>query len=464
MAGLMARRSTALRKSEPELFEITPFLTSFDPSDLPGSSVDPLGFDRGYNLLADKLLPGLTNVGRRPRYLSLLCAGTWLGSEDSNAPERLQSEIRLKCLLRLERLWVLANLLASDDVNLPSQAGVRGALYGRAHLERLEKRGEVRTGTDFELLVRQVPYGVVGIYGNIAHGMRLLDRKSMSLTPALGEKLGEAFLEETATPSSIRKAAREPSADVALSVLQEWGQRAHLLAPTGPVEAECLGEALHAHPVRSRLVEHLLAHPWKEQDSEQDRLGRIAQTLASRPRDADLHEALEAILAFETCYRWTLLTFERLLWLAKNSELQSVSGAECTSDPVLREAMEAFPRAVGDLEDTLDGARTEAFLKDQQRLNDLRLFLKSASAAASIPGNVLGFVDAVVERHGLVQRGKFDKGRPKLPWIERKGSCFQLTLARVGELAHEPRVLDDITPHAYRLASADALIEAARIG
>jgi hypothetical protein len=48
------------------------------------------------------------------------CAGTWLGFEDSNAPERLQSELRLKCLLRLEQLWVLVNLLASDDVTLLS--------------------------------------------------------------------------------------------------------------------------------------------------------------------------------------------------------------------------------------------------------------------------------------------------------------------------------------------------------
>jgi len=165
----MARRSTALRKTEPDAFEIAPFLTSFDPSDLP-----------------DKLLPGLTNVGRRPRYFSLLCAGALLGSSDANVPERLQYDMRRDCILRLERLWVLANLLGSDEVELSSRAGVRGALYGQAQLERLAKKGEARTGTDFQLLARQETYGVIGIYGNIADGMRLLERRSLSLTPALG--------------------------------------------------------------------------------------------------------------------------------------------------------------------------------------------------------------------------------------------------------------------------------------
>ena len=48
------------------------FLTAYDPSDLPGASVDPLGFERGYLFLADKILPGLTNVASRPRYFALI--------------------------------------------------------------------------------------------------------------------------------------------------------------------------------------------------------------------------------------------------------------------------------------------------------------------------------------------------------------------------------------------------------
>ncbi|RJO64281.1 MAG: hypothetical protein C4523_18710 [Myxococcales bacterium] len=67
--------------------ELTPFLTTYDPSDLPSASIDPLGFDRGYLFLADKLLPGLTNVASRPRYFSLLCLGAALASSDSSLPQ-----------------------------------------------------------------------------------------------------------------------------------------------------------------------------------------------------------------------------------------------------------------------------------------------------------------------------------------------------------------------------------------
>lgn len=40
-------------------------LTAFDPSDLASTSIDPLGFERGYLYLADGILPGLTNASGR---------------------------------------------------------------------------------------------------------------------------------------------------------------------------------------------------------------------------------------------------------------------------------------------------------------------------------------------------------------------------------------------------------------
>jgi hypothetical protein len=45
-----------------------PFLSAYDPSDLPGNSIDPLGFDRGYSTLAEQILPGLTNAAGKPRW------------------------------------------------------------------------------------------------------------------------------------------------------------------------------------------------------------------------------------------------------------------------------------------------------------------------------------------------------------------------------------------------------------
>src|SRR5438105_4483313 len=113
------------------------FLTAFDPSDLPGSSIDPLGFDRGYMFLADKILPGLTNVANRPRYLGMLCAGIELAEvDDGDPPKKLYNE-RRETVLRLERLWALANVMAADGSRPAS--GIRGIRYVSEELNRLQR-------------------------------------------------------------------------------------------------------------------------------------------------------------------------------------------------------------------------------------------------------------------------------------------------------------------------------------
>src|SRR5208337_1623277 len=92
-----------------------PFLTAYDPSDLPGTSIDPLGFERGYLFLADKILPGLTNAASHPRYLSLICAGIHLRGDLPNATPQEVILKRRETILRLERFWALANVLARPD-------------------------------------------------------------------------------------------------------------------------------------------------------------------------------------------------------------------------------------------------------------------------------------------------------------------------------------------------------------
>jgi hypothetical protein len=57
-------------------------------------------------------LPGLTNVADKPRYFSVLCAGAYLAPFDTNSPPRAQHQCRLDCILRIERFWALANVLA----------------------------------------------------------------------------------------------------------------------------------------------------------------------------------------------------------------------------------------------------------------------------------------------------------------------------------------------------------------
>src|SRR4051794_39860877 len=147
------------------MLAVEPFLTAYDPSDLPGASVDPLGFDRGYQFLAEKILPGLTNVASRPRYFSALCAGVVLSDEahggESEAPQA-RYQRRLDAVQRLERFWVLACVLASRDDEELAVNGIRGIRSVEAAIERLDEGSETSTAADFRLLSRQVTYGMVG--------------------------------------------------------------------------------------------------------------------------------------------------------------------------------------------------------------------------------------------------------------------------------------------------------------
>ena len=51
-----------------------PFLTAFDSISTSSGSIDPLGALQSYVALADLLLPGVTTITNRSRYLSMLCA------------------------------------------------------------------------------------------------------------------------------------------------------------------------------------------------------------------------------------------------------------------------------------------------------------------------------------------------------------------------------------------------------
>ena len=438
------------------------FLTAYDPSDIPGNSLDPLGFERGYLFLADKILPGLTNVADRPRYFSVLCAGASIAELLLDETPRRQYQRRLECIERFERFWALANVLASHGAGkgeLPV-TDIRCVTYAATRADSLLREPARRVDANFKLLSRQVPYGVVGLYGAVADRMRLLDRKTFSLTPDLGQRLADSFLKETETPQILIKAVREDG-DLSLAALTEWGLRAHISGKTLPTEGLCMKEALHRDPVRSRMADALAAHQFQvhSSDNELKRLRRLLPALERDPSCLDLKEAVSAILSYEACYQLVMLGFERLLWLCRTLPAAAANSSDLNSDPVLQLVCGQLPAASASLGATLDTARSAQFRDGLYRVEDTRRFLERSSSSCGSPESLMR---EVLVRHSDVQRGKFDRGRSKMPWLEVKPNHISLTMTRVGGLNWEASVPSDITPHPYRLFSADALINAAR--
>ena len=181
---------------------LTPFLTAYDPSDLPGGSIDPLGFERGYLFLADKILPGLTNAAGRPRYFSVVCAGSFLAPPGTGS-DRNNIRMRAERVLLFERFWAAANVLASAHDGELSASGIRGVTYAQAHAKSLKEHGARSTDANFKMLAQQERYGAIGIYANVAGYLRLLNRAAMSPTQDVGERLRTSVSARDGHPGQI---------------------------------------------------------------------------------------------------------------------------------------------------------------------------------------------------------------------------------------------------------------------
>ncbi|MCX5743174.1 MAG: hypothetical protein NT062_11840 [Proteobacteria bacterium] len=437
------------------MIELDAFLTAYDPSDLPGASVDPMGFERGYLYLADKILPGLTNVASVPRYFSMLCAGTSLANVASTASVRQQREVRRDAAMRLERLWALANYLAARKTSA-SVSGLRGVRYVAAEAQRLDTADASDANPDYQLLARQAPYGVLGIYGSVSEELKLFsDREIMELSPDAGLRLADAFCDETEMPAKVKKVVRGEGT-VSLAILAKWGETAYLKGPHGPTEAACLGEALMRDPVRARMCALLAKRPFMDHELQNARLAAIAEGIDAQGPDADLREAITVILAYETAYTWSVLGFERLLFMCRGATT-AVSASARANDPILQRVADALPGVVADLERSLTQVSTSHVGANPEQLVDVREFLKRTAESAT---DVLATSEAFVDRHADIQRGKFDRGRRKLPWLERGTEGLCLTMTRVGGAAGEITSPDEVRPHAYRFDAADAMLAA----
>jgi hypothetical protein len=387
-------------------------LTSYDPSDLPGGSIDPLGFDRGYIFLADQILPGLTNAAGRPRYFSMMCTATQLAPEEGRN-EREKVQARTNRLLLLERFWATANVLASGGADGLDASGIRGVTFAEDFVARMSTRN-ARTDADFKMLALQARYGAVGIYANVASRISLLDRQSMLPTRDLGRKLADAFTKETRMPAELQRVIRTGSGDVKLAALREWGTATHIAARPQAGESVCLAEAFNFDGARLRLGKLLMEIPAQGSEPELSRLARLRQAATRKEGHNDLIELIDVVIAFEDNYRLLLLLFERLLWLSKASG--SITPVSAARDRIISAFSNQVPAKAGTLEEAVAGCSSESFRRGVDRLKDVHVFIRAAAAASS----TRELLDVVLARHADVQHGKFDRGRRKLPWIERR--------------------------------------------
>jgi hypothetical protein len=107
-----------------------PFLTAYDPLGSTSGSIDPLGALQTYTSLADLLLPGVTTITTRSRYLSMICAA--IGNAEKYRaflPGASGLAQRRRAVEPFERLWAIACVAARDDGSSEAADGLRGITY-----------------------------------------------------------------------------------------------------------------------------------------------------------------------------------------------------------------------------------------------------------------------------------------------------------------------------------------------
>ena len=384
-----------------------PFVSAWDPRATASGSIDPLGALRPYTAIATTLLPGVTTITSRARYLSWVCAGLRLLDELPNAPTGGRAgRARRRRILSWERLVALATgthaiaeATASDGL---SWHQLRGVSYVRRAVA-----DNVRS-PDFPMLRNQAGVGGVGTYWVTLVAGGLVEDDSGALTPR-GEDLANAFLRHRATPdrARLRRVINGENILFTESELADWGRVAHLGAASRR-ERGLLANALLEPDEHRRIQSAMRATDATASDRDTFRL--LGKHLRAQ-RDP-LAAVLIVASAFEDLHRELLYQFNQIL------------ASDCRR-PVplknlrLRRGTKSLARRGDALKGALERYGTGLDPTVAKVVRDFSLAVDPAVRAR----NDMELVRELICHHERVQAGKLDASRqPKHPWVELRGN------------------------------------------
>lgn len=425
-----------------------PVISSWDPRATSSGSIDPLGALRAYNAIAGFLVPGVTTITTRVRYLSWMCAGLRLLDEVDDAPAGgTAARSRRQRLLAWERFLVLATGHYAASSELPQDApewrGLRGISYVRNAL------GQGTTSTEFELLKNQAGVGGVGTYWVTMVQGGLVEDMSAELTDR-GTKLAEEFLKRLGAPSrsSTRsRLCRILGGEVlkfSISDLVGWGKAVSLNTFSGSAaEVRGLRDAL-LEPRTQRLLSRTMGQI-KAPSSNRDTFKRLERTLRKEKDDvaARMAAVMEMTRAFERVHAGLLDQFDRLRSL--NLRGTPVSSRTAANALDLSGDLSERGAELGRCFEKLAELPKETATPVRQFLANVRPLLEAGSKGA--------FLQAICSHHDRVQAGKLDASRqPKQAWVQLQDDHLVISPRFAIDGVPKPREAAAFT-HPYRIES-----------
>jgi hypothetical protein len=394
-----------------------PFLSAYDPLGGSSGSIDPLGALQTYGALADLLLPGVTTITTRSRYLSMLCASLANTEKYRNLlPGASGLSQRREAVEPFERFWALACVAAQKDGNENAADGLRGITYAIDQYDKIAP-SEKNVNCSFELLKYQARTGAVGTYWTALVGGQLVHPDAGVLT-AEGLELAEQFPKLPLEHKDLGRLA-DPEIAHRISIpfddLVAWGRRCHLVAAERS-ERRQLGEALTADDRRELVSRALVAMKDELPDTWELRdVQRLGKTLSTIPRAAELGlpVVVEAIVRTEQFHEAILAVFEILLWWGTMKGDQSVT--ELVADG-------AFYKATDRCRETAQSLRKFRESCERPEIREAVEGLAGFCYQVDRCGSARDVMNHLLARHRSVQSGKNDGGIPKQDWVSLDGA------------------------------------------
>ena len=415
-----------------------PFLSAWDPRTTASGSIDPLGALRSFTTIATTLLPGITTITSRVRYLSWVCAGLHLLDELPNMPSGGRAgRARRQKILAWERLVALATGTYAKAAGVPEDDHSWRQLRGVSYVRRAVAEG-VRSPA-FAMLRNQAGVGGVGTYWVTLVAGGLVEDDAGALTPR-GMHLADAFLRHQATPerADLHRVINGEDIPFAESVLAGWGSAAHLGAASSR-ERRLLADALLEKDAHQRMHSAMQGRDAIGSDGKTFRL--LGKSL--RKQRDPLSDQLAAVLAvassFENVHRELLYRFDQVRSLGYHRlvPLNSVEFAGGGKSPA-------------QLGDELKGALEQHGPQLPPPVSAaVHGFSLAVEPIVGAP-NDTHLLRRLISHHERVQGGKMDVSRqPKLPWVKLQGNSLEVAPRYF--LDERPKKLGTEFTHPYRI-------------
>jgi hypothetical protein len=416
------------------------------------SSKDPLGTEAFAGHLADLILPGMTTITWRVRYVTLICQ--WIDFINNKLGVKGVDEV-INRILQIEKLaafsmltvpeWGSSNMNDSvsedderDDVNLRRLIGKR---YARAFKTRatpfsLDKK-------DYPFLMNHKAAGAYSVYKVLLMSLGLLDEDTVCLT----EK-GKDFLEGIAlpvkTPSFIRGAIAGEDIDIKCDSFKTLGEYWGLANFSSKTERKRLKVLMLSEHRRRSTLEVL--RDYKKNNGHYEVISDIAEKSKGAKNVVDVFKYIQN---FERVNREVHFLFYSLL----STGADQISIDELFEDAEVKKSFTVLTS--GSMNDYLDyHAKNEQMFLDGKWVPDDQLFSFYRDLYES-KGNPHKVFEKIIIYHRANQKRK-----SKRPWVDdfKDGKCIIL-LHRYKNESGNPYGGRDGVVHNYRLNNAWSMID-----